>query len=186
MTWNGTTFALGYHNSVDGYSWMELDPGLSVAVDWGFTGYSLSAIAWTGTDSIVQSQAEYESVRYLDMASIAARAPTGTIKFSGVTRFTVLGGEIYGMWHSTAEMLVFDATTGDWLRTFPLAGYDTWTWGVSAFGDNVFSIDDGRQYAFERIAWFDRTTGALIADVPVPGNIPERRYSGWYCSDTRL
>jgi hypothetical protein len=120
------------------------------------------------------------------MASVAAGTPTSTFSASGFSRFTVADGELYGMWHSTTDMDVFDATTGTWIRRMTLAGYDTWTWGVAVFGDYAFSIDDGRQYTYERIGWFDRYTGALIADVQVPSASPSNRYSGLYCSDTRM
>ena len=184
VTWNGGTFALGYDDG-EGYSWMELDRSTSRAIDWGGTDVE-SAIAWSGTDYIVQRRSQFESQRYPDMASVVAGASTGTLTFSGATRFTVLGGELYGMWHSTDRMGVYDATTGAEVRRLVLGGYDTWTWGVAAFGDSVFSIDDGRQYAFERIGWFDRASGALIADVEVPGNDRSRPYSGLYCSATPM
>ncbi|GDX82772.1 hypothetical protein LBMAG42_45830 [Deltaproteobacteria bacterium] len=183
VAWNGHTFVVGYYDG-NGWRWMELAPSTGLATDYG--GVETPWVAWSGGDYIVQYHAYPDASRYSDLADIVADSPSGSINIRGATRFTVADGKLYGMWHSTAEMLLFDAVTGNPMGSIPLEGYNTWVWGISVFDDWMFAIDDGRQYGFERIGWFDRGTGELIADVPVPGNVPGRRYSGLHCTTTPL
>jgi hypothetical protein len=182
VAWNGSTFVLDAEGD-GGPTWMELDPARAEATEYGAHDLT-SAIAWTGSDYIVASGTE--ASRFATFADVVSGSSTATLPLAGVSRITAADGRVYGMWHSTEEMSVFDGTTGASIREIALEGYDTWTWGVSVFGGSMFSIDDGRQYDYQRIAWFERGTGALLGEVEVPRDGHGPLSFGLYCSEAPM
>jgi hypothetical protein len=101
--------------------------------------------------------------------------------FDHATRFTRFDALVYGAWHSTSEVQVYDASSGFELETIRLDDWGTWVWGMSIAGGMLHLIDDARNHSYTgsgvRIARFDPATGDLIDHTFIDGP----RASGLWC-----
>lgn len=88
-------------------------------------------------------------------------------------------------WHATDEVERWDAATGTLVETTALQGFDTWVWGLSAVGDRLFVVNDGRDPGWSwntRIAEFD-ADGDAVQDLRLGEHVA---MNGLACTDTLI
>lgn len=173
MTRDATGFATAAYNGND-FDWLHLD--LGGAAVWTAADIHADEVVYDGAGYIA-IHGSVETMRYATWADLLARKPSSGLAIRGVERLAADGGLLYGAWHSTDTVTVFDAATGATVRQLPLAGWDTWVRGMSVAGGLLWMIDDGRQDPDQRLAGFDPVTGAMVTRIPTSGGL-----TGLYCS----
>jgi len=98
------------------------------------------------------------------------------------SRLAVEDGQVYGAWHSTSEIEVYDRLTGALLRTVPLEGWDGWVWGIGVH-DGLIHLLDG-DFSEPRVARFDGETGELLAEVVLENLDYDHKPTGLWCGPT--
>ena len=99
-----------------------------------------------------QTLSEYKSLKALRDDDASRTLPS-----AHATRLGAGEGRLLAAWHSAAEVLDVDLTTG---ATTPIAlpGYDGWIFGLAARGDRNYVVGGWVEMG---IRAYDRTTGAL-------------------------
>lgn len=110
--------------------------------------------------------------------------PRARVMLSGFTRLQVDGTTLYGAWHSTHELEVFDLRDlGADPRIIPLEGFDTWVNGIGVAGGMIHVLDGGRQLPgarTQRLARFDGD-GRALSEVRIPSDALGAGASGLWC-----
>ena len=167
-------------NPGEGWRWMSVDL-VQDTVTWGGNTDEM-AVTSDGTDLI--AMCEYDSFcRYPDFASLSAGSPSAVIPADiWATRLTTDGTSVYTAWHSTDTIDVYDLATGTHTSTIPLQDWDTWIWGMSVVGDDLYLMhrDNGFGHRFAR---FDVATGTLLEEMYFGPFGPDHTHgpSGLWC-----
>lgn len=156
----------------DGDRWVVDDQGsntLSVlgmeAVEGTATGAAVSADAgtWYVLDMSSRLILEYAGLDAVLAGSSTQVYGTESWQF---TRMVVRDGVLYGAWHSTDRVLVFDLVSGTLASEVPLENYDGWVFGMDLTDAGLhLLLEDGL------IATLDPDTGALLSAVRLPSDV---------------
>lgn len=93
--------------------------------------------------------------------------------------------ELLSAWHATDEVERWDPVTGTLIGTTHLQFFDTWVWGLSAVGERLFVVNDGRDPGVSwntRIAEFD-ADGNAVQDLRLGEHV---RMNGLACTDALI
>jgi hypothetical protein len=159
------------------FSWVEADMDAKQVTIGNDAGHVVS-VATDGT-RILSFCGEHglSLCTYTNFAALNSGNPSGVLEnVVGVTRIGATSDRIYGAWHSTDSIKVFDSADGTLLNTVVLEGWDDWIWGISVVG-NVLHIVNSNGL----VARFDKDTGAFLDSVQVdlPYPYPSAGHGLW-------
>lgn len=122
-----------------------------------------SAAAWPGSVDtpnrmLLLGRSAWTLRSYDDLS--AAEADVGTTLYgaelSTTSRITVADDLVYGAWHSTSEVRVFDLVAGGTASEMPLEGRDGWIWGLAVIEGTLLVM------AGNQLEAFDAATGTSL------------------------
>lgn len=157
----------------DDYNWVE--------IDMAGGGVTIGSGSWGGPVSVSAGELIRDCggdlCRYPDFAALDSSSPSSQVpaNFWG-ERIAGTDTEIYVAWHSTEELDIHDAFNACWTDDIELEDWDGWVYGMSVVGDRIFL--KGNE---DRIAGFDRYTGALLVDHTVTMDEYPWGASGLWC-----
>lgn len=168
----------GYNGN--NFQWMAVDL-VQDAVTWG-SNTNETSVTSDGTDLIALCGND-AFCRYPDFTSLSAGSPSAVIPADlHASRLTTDGTSVYTAWHSADSIDVHDLATGVQLSTIWLQDWDTWIWGMSVVGDDLYLMhhDYGQGNRFAR---FDVATGTLIEEAYIEDFGPDHTHnpSGLWC-----
>ncbi|MEN0065309.1 MAG: hypothetical protein AAGA48_24400 [Myxococcota bacterium] len=122
--------------------------------------------------------------RYSTSADVVADNISDFVPETGwFTRSQVRGNLVFGAWHATDAIEVWDVATGQEEPTIFLEDYDTWVWGIGISGTYLHVLDDGREILptwTPRLARFDMN-GAAVNYVHLDGVNWDDEPKGLWC-----
>jgi hypothetical protein len=131
----------------------------------------------TESDVPCQAVAEYEGgflvlgspanpLRYYaSFDDVLAQSVTAEIEVEPfASRITTRSERLYGAWHSTNFLEVWDVPTATLVEELPLQGHDDWVMGLSVVDARLFLLARD-----EMIVEFDVSTGDRVAELPLAG-----------------